>query len=65
MGDLPGTAMNVKKASFWGHPGASAPCASELLACGSFLGHCWCVDGMGDYVPASLTARSTQGPRCK
>lgn len=31
----------------------------------SFLGHCWCVDGEGQYVPASLTARSPQPPQCK
>ena len=33
--------------------------------CGSFPGHCWCVDGKGEYVPTSLAARSAQIPQCK
>nr|XP_019579661.1 PREDICTED: thyroglobulin [Rhinolophus sinicus] len=36
----------------------------EPVQCHARTGHCWCVDGMGDYVPASLTARSPQGPQC-
>ncbi|KAM9626953.1 thyroglobulin isoform 1-T1 [Trichechus inunguis] len=30
----------------------------------SSLGHCWCVDGKGEYIPASLAARSPQTPQC-
>lgn len=37
----------------------------ELPACVSFLGHCWCVDKEGEYISASLTARSPQMPLCK
>ncbi|KAM6215082.1 thyroglobulin [Rhynchocyon petersi] len=28
------------------------------------LGHCWCVDGTGQYVPASLAARSSRTLQC-
>ncbi|XP_060058359.1 thyroglobulin [Erinaceus europaeus] len=34
------------------------------VQCYAQTGHCWCVDGKGDYLPASLTARSPQTPQC-
>ncbi|XP_027828679.2 thyroglobulin isoform X2 [Ovis aries] len=36
----------------------------EPVQCHAATGHCWCVDGRGEYVPASLTARSQQIPQC-
>uniref|UniRef100_A0A4W2IQ22 Thyroglobulin n=1 Tax=Bos indicus x Bos taurus TaxID=30522 RepID=A0A4W2IQ22_BOBOX len=36
----------------------------EPVQCHAATGHCWCVDGKGEYVPASLTARSRQIPQC-
>ncbi|XP_046498238.1 thyroglobulin [Equus quagga] len=36
----------------------------EPVQCYARTGHCWCVDGKGEYVPASLTARSPQMPQC-
>ncbi|XP_044100852.1 thyroglobulin [Neovison vison] len=36
----------------------------EPVQCHAGTGYCWCVDGKGDYVPASLTARSPQVPQC-
>ncbi|KAB0362954.1 hypothetical protein FD754_007110 [Muntiacus muntjak] len=36
----------------------------EPVQCYAATGHCWCVDGRGEYVPASLTARSRQIPQC-
>ncbi|KAB1257965.1 Thyroglobulin [Camelus dromedarius] len=36
----------------------------EPVQCHAWTGHCWCVDGKGEYVPGSLTARSPQAPQC-
>ncbi|XP_028389694.1 thyroglobulin [Phyllostomus discolor] len=36
----------------------------EPVQCHPGTGHCWCVDGTGQYVPASLTARSPEAPQC-
>ncbi|KAK1331879.1 hypothetical protein QTO34_007555 [Cnephaeus nilssonii] len=36
----------------------------EPVQCHAGTGSCWCVDGKGEYVPASLTARSSQAPQC-
>ncbi|XP_066120712.1 thyroglobulin [Saccopteryx bilineata] len=36
----------------------------EPLQCHAGTGYCWCVDGLGEYVPASLTARVPQAPQC-
>ncbi|XP_026351166.3 thyroglobulin [Ursus arctos] len=36
----------------------------EPVQCHAGTGYCWCVDGKGEYVPASLTARSPQIPQC-
>ncbi|XP_023613541.1 thyroglobulin [Myotis lucifugus] len=36
----------------------------EPVQCHAGTGNCWCVDGKGQYVPASLTARSSQAPQC-
>ncbi|XP_036293424.1 thyroglobulin [Pipistrellus kuhlii] len=36
----------------------------EPVQCHAGTGRCWCVDGKGQYVPASLTARSSQAPQC-
>lgn len=59
---LPGIAMNAETASCLWDAWGQVP---ELLACVPFLGHCWCVDGEGEYLSASLTARSPQTPPCK
>ncbi|KAG8515493.1 Thyroglobulin, partial [Galemys pyrenaicus] len=37
----------------------------QPLQCHAGTGHCWCVDGKGEYVPASLTARSPRLPQCR
>ncbi|XP_049710027.1 thyroglobulin isoform X2 [Elephas maximus indicus] len=34
------------------------------MQCYARTGHCWCVDGKGMYIPASLAARSPQTPQC-
>ncbi|XP_016071478.1 PREDICTED: thyroglobulin [Miniopterus natalensis] len=36
----------------------------EPVQCHTETGYCWCVGKTGDYVPASLTARSSQLPQC-
>ncbi|XP_006830780.1 PREDICTED: thyroglobulin [Chrysochloris asiatica] len=36
----------------------------EPVQCYARTGHCWCVDGKGEYIPASLAARSPQIPQC-
>ncbi|XP_078297761.1 thyroglobulin isoform X1 [Panthera onca] len=36
----------------------------EPVQCHARTGYCWCVDRRGEYVPASLTARSSQIPQC-
>ncbi|XP_022409716.1 thyroglobulin isoform X2 [Delphinapterus leucas] len=36
----------------------------EPVQCHAATGHCWCVDGKGEYVPTSLAARSPQIPQC-
>ncbi|XP_032109825.1 thyroglobulin isoform X1 [Sapajus apella] len=36
----------------------------EPVQCYAGTGHCWCVDEKGEFVPASLTARSLQIPQC-
>ncbi|XP_014400466.1 PREDICTED: thyroglobulin [Myotis brandtii] len=36
----------------------------EPVQCHAGTGNCWCVDGKGQYVQASLTARSSQAPQC-
>uniref|UniRef100_A0A8I3RWH6 Thyroglobulin n=1 Tax=Canis lupus familiaris TaxID=9615 RepID=A0A8I3RWH6_CANLF len=36
----------------------------EPVQCHARTGYCWCVDGKGEYVPASLTARSPRILRC-
>ncbi|XP_032323561.1 thyroglobulin isoform X1 [Camelus ferus] len=36
----------------------------EPVQCHARTGHCWCVDGKGEYVPGSLTARSPRAPQC-
>ncbi|XP_003792914.1 thyroglobulin [Otolemur garnettii] len=36
----------------------------EPVQCHAGTGHCWCVDGKGEFVPASLTTRSPQIPQC-
>ncbi|ELK11652.1 Thyroglobulin [Pteropus alecto] len=36
----------------------------EPVQCHARTGHCWCVDGEGEYLSASLTARSPQTPPC-
>ncbi|KAM4865279.1 thyroglobulin [Thomomys bottae] len=36
----------------------------EPVQCHAGTGHCWCVDGKGDFSPASLTPRSMQMPQC-
>lgn len=64
-GTFAGTAVNAKKDRTQGSRGGEASAPPELLACGSFPGHCWCVDRSGEYVPGSLTARSAQVPQCK
>lgn len=59
---LPGIAKKAEKASrLWDTQGR----VPELPACVSFLGHCWCVDREGEYISASLTARSPETPPCK
>lgn len=59
---LPGIATNAETASCLRDTWGQVP---ELPACVSFLGHCWCVDKEGEYISASLTARSPQTPLCK
>ncbi|XP_006879337.1 PREDICTED: thyroglobulin [Elephantulus edwardii] len=34
------------------------------VQCHARTGHCWCVDGKGEYLPASLAARSPRMPQC-
>ncbi|XP_036904476.1 thyroglobulin [Sturnira hondurensis] len=36
----------------------------EPVQCHTGTGYCWCVDGKGQYVPASLTAHSPEAPQC-
>ncbi|KAM5314931.1 thyroglobulin [Glossophaga mutica] len=36
----------------------------EPVQCHAGTGDCWCVDGEGEYIPASLTARSPEAPQC-
>eukprot|EP00070_Physeter_catodon_P049532 XP_028356426.1 thyroglobulin isoform X13 [Physeter catodon] len=36
----------------------------EPVQCHAATGHCWCVDGKGEYVPTSLAARSPQILQC-
>ncbi|XP_042555885.1 thyroglobulin isoform X1 [Dipodomys spectabilis] len=36
----------------------------EPVQCHAGTGHCWCVDGKGEFIPASLIARSPQMPWC-
>nr|XP_054102612.1 thyroglobulin isoform X1 [Callithrix jacchus] len=36
----------------------------EPMQCYAGTGHCWCVDEKGEFIPASLTARSLQIPQC-
>ncbi|XP_048214590.1 thyroglobulin [Perognathus longimembris pacificus] len=36
----------------------------QPVQCHAGTGHCWCVDGKGEFSPASLTARSSQMPLC-
>ncbi|XP_039096126.1 thyroglobulin [Hyaena hyaena] len=36
----------------------------EPVQCHAGTGYCWCVDQTGEYVPASLAARSPLTPRC-
>ncbi|ERE63014.1 neuroligin-3 isoform 2 [Cricetulus griseus] len=36
----------------------------EPMQCHAGTGHCWCVDGHGEFIPTSLTTRSTQRPQC-
>ncbi|XP_076412115.1 thyroglobulin [Peromyscus maniculatus bairdii] len=36
----------------------------EPVQCHAGTGQCWCVDGRGEFIPASLTARSSQMPQC-
>ncbi|NP_001161890.1 thyroglobulin precursor [Sus scrofa] len=36
----------------------------EPVQCHAATGHCWCVDGEGAYLPASLAARSPQVLQC-
>ncbi|XP_051015534.1 thyroglobulin isoform X2 [Acomys russatus] len=36
----------------------------EPMQCHAGTGHCWCVDGQGEFIPDSLTARSSQMPQC-
>ncbi|XP_037369130.1 thyroglobulin [Talpa occidentalis] len=36
----------------------------QPLQCHAGTGHCWCVDGKGEYISASLTARSPRLPQC-
>ncbi|XP_036063969.1 thyroglobulin isoform X1 [Onychomys torridus] len=36
----------------------------EPMQCHAGTGQCWCVDGRGEFIPASLTARSSQMPQC-
>ncbi|KAM7075694.1 thyroglobulin [Molossus nigricans] len=36
----------------------------EPVQCHPGTGYCWCVDGKGEYVSASLTARSPRAPQC-
>ncbi|XP_054446492.1 thyroglobulin [Pteronotus mesoamericanus] len=45
-------------------PQCKASGSWEPVQCHAGTGHCWCVDGKGEYVPASLTARSPEAPRC-
>uniref|UniRef100_A0A8C4FDB8 Thyroglobulin n=1 Tax=Catagonus wagneri TaxID=51154 RepID=A0A8C4FDB8_9CETA len=49
---------------FAGRSGQVPQGAHQAADLGSFPGHCWCVDGKGAYLPASLAARSPQVPRC-
>ncbi|XP_041527872.1 thyroglobulin isoform X1 [Microtus oregoni] len=36
----------------------------EPVQCHAGTGQCWCVDGQGEFIPASLTTRSSQMPQC-
>ncbi|CAH7110010.1 Tg [Phodopus roborovskii] len=36
----------------------------EPMQCHAGTGQCWCVDGQGEFIPASMTAGSTQMPQC-
>ncbi|XP_004580794.2 thyroglobulin [Ochotona princeps] len=36
----------------------------EPVQCHAATGHCWCVDGRGETIPASLTVHSTQALQC-
>ncbi|XP_004697442.1 thyroglobulin [Echinops telfairi] len=36
----------------------------EPTQCYDRTGHCWCVDGKGEYIPASLATRPAQVPQC-
>uniref|UniRef100_A0A8C0WJV7 Thyroglobulin n=1 Tax=Castor canadensis TaxID=51338 RepID=A0A8C0WJV7_CASCN len=36
----------------------------EPVQCHAGTGYCWCVDGKGEFIPASLNARSSQIPQC-
>ncbi|XP_055968176.1 thyroglobulin [Sorex fumeus] len=36
----------------------------DPMQCHAQTGHCWCVDRKGQYIPASLTSRSSKTPQC-
>uniref|UniRef100_A0A3Q3B902 Thyroglobulin n=1 Tax=Kryptolebias marmoratus TaxID=37003 RepID=A0A3Q3B902_KRYMA len=45
-------------------PQCDADGSWKLVQCSYSTGQCWCVDEDGDYIPGSLSSRSTKLPNC-
>ncbi|XP_008568520.1 PREDICTED: thyroglobulin [Galeopterus variegatus] len=61
-GDLADTSALLRSGPYV--PQCDAFGSWEPVQCHAGTGRCWCVDGKGELVPASLTARSPQMPQC-
>ncbi|XP_057591090.1 thyroglobulin isoform X2 [Hippopotamus amphibius kiboko] len=62
LGDSPKASGSLRSSPYV--PQCDAFGSWKPVQCHAATGHCWCVDGKGEYVPASLAARSPQIPQC-
>ncbi|XP_006155589.1 thyroglobulin [Tupaia chinensis] len=62
LGDLAGAPTLLRSGPYM--PQCDASGGWEPVQCHAGTGHCWCVDGEGEFTPGSLTARSPQLPQC-